>query len=144
MTLVKWSPRTSLFNWDEGLFNDFFNTGRFITRNRENWYPSVDIDEDKDAYHVTMELPGLSKDDVTISFEEDMLVVRGEKKEEQEDKEKNYHYYERRFGKFERAFRIHTDIVKDKIDAAFKNGVLHIDLPKAEKAKPKQIEVKIK
>jgi HSP20 family protein len=144
MRLVKWSPRTSLFNWDEGFFNDIFNTDRFITRSRENWYPSVDIDEDNDAYHVTMELPGMSKDDVSISFEDDMLLVKGEKREEKEDKEKNYHYYERRFGKFERAFRIHTDVVKDKIDATFKNGVLHIDLLKAEKAKPKQIEVKIK
>jgi HSP20 family protein len=144
MTLVKWSPRPGLFNWREDLFDDFFNSGRLITRNRDKWYPAVDIEEDKDAYHVEMELPGMNKDDVNISFEDDLLIVSGEKKEEKEDKEKNYHYYERRYGKFERTFRIHSDVVKDKIEATFKNGVLAIDLPKAEKAKPKQIEVKVK
>ena len=144
MTLVKWNPNRSLFNFGEDLWENFFSGDRFLTRNRETWYPVVDIEEDKDNYHMTMELPGMSKDDVNISFEDGVLVVRGEKKEEQEDKERNYHYYERRYGKFERAFRIHSDIEKEKIDATFKDGVLRIDLPKAEKAKAKQIEVKVK
>lgn len=144
MTLVKWNPSRSLFNFREDLWDNFFNSDHFLTRNRESWYPAVDIEEDNDKYHVTMELPGLNKDDVNISYEDGVLVVRGEKKEEKEDKDRNYHCYERRYGKFERAFRIHSDVEKDKIDAAFKNGVLSIELPKAEKAKAKQIEVKVK
>lgn len=144
MTLVKWTPRRSLFNYGEDLWDNFFNTDHFLSRGRESWYPAVDIEESKDNYHVTMELPGMGKDDVNISFENGVLHVRGEKKEEKEDKDRNYHCYERRYGKFERAFRIHSDVDNDKIDANFKNGVLSIDLPKAEKAKAKQIEVKIK
>jgi HSP20 family protein len=144
MTLVKWNPSRSLFNFREDLWDNFFNSDHFLTRNRESWYPAVDIEEDKDNYHVTMELPGLNKEDVNISFEDGVLVVRGEKKEEKEDKDRNYHCYERRYGKFERAFRIHSDVEKDKIDATFKNGVLSIEMPKAEKAKAKQIEVKVK
>ena len=68
-----------------------------------------------------------------------------EKKNEQnDDDKKNYHYNERRYGKFERAFKMNSDVIVDKIDASFKDGVLMIDLPKAEIAKPKEIEVKVK
>lgn len=71
-------------------------------------------------------------------------MISGEKKAEQQEEKKNYHYYERRFGKFERTFRFNSDIIVDKINASFKDGVLMIDLPKAEIAKPKEIEVKVK
>jgi HSP20 family protein len=144
MTLVKWSPRRSLFNMGDEYFNDFFNTRNTFVDNREGWYPAVDITEDDNGYHFEMELPGLSKEDVKISFKEDVLHVAGEKKYEDDVEKKNYHHYERRYGKFERAFRIHSDVIVDKIDANFKDGVLSIDLPKAEIAKPKEIEVKVK
>ena len=144
MTLVKWSPRRSLFNMGDEYFNDFFNTRNTFVGNREGWYPAVDITEDDNGYHFEMELPGLSKEDVKISFKEDVLHVTGEKKYEDDVEKKNYHHYERRYGKFERAFRIHSDVIVDKIDANFKDGVLSIDLPKAEIAKPKEIEVKVK
>ena len=91
-----------------------------------------------------MELPGLTKDDVKISYQDDVLTVSGEKKTEEKDEKKDYHYFERRYGKFQRAFRLNSDVLVDKIDATFKNGVLMIDLPKAEIAKPKEIEVKVK
>ena len=91
-----------------------------------------------------MELPGLTKEDVKISFKDDVLTVSGEKKSEEKDEKKDDHYYERRYGKFQRAFRINSDVIVDKIDASFKDGVLMIDLPKAEIAKPKEIEVKVK
>jgi HSP20 family protein len=143
MTLVKWSPNRSLFNLAEDMFDDFFG-GRMLTRSRDLWYPAVDIEEDKDAYRVSLELPGLAKEDVQISLEDGLLIVKGEKKYEQEKKEVNYHSYERRFGKFERVFRIHSDIQQDKVEAKFKDGVLTIEMPKAESAKPKQIEISVK
>ena len=68
MTLVKWSPRRSLFNMGDELFNDFFNTRHAFSGNREGWYPAVDVTEDDNGYHFEMELPGLSKEDVKISF----------------------------------------------------------------------------
>ena len=144
MTLVKWSPARSLFNWGDSLFEDVFNNDQLFRPIRENWYPAVDVVEDDNGYHFQMELPGMDKDDVKISFKEDVLLVSGEKKFVEKDEKKNYHYYERRYGKFERAFRIHSDIIEDKIEATFKNGVLTINLPKAEVAKPKEIEVKVK
>ena len=144
MTLVKWNPNRSLFNLAGGLFEDFFGADRMLSRMDGIWYPAVDIQEDKDAYHVVLELPGLSKDDVQISLEDGVLTVKGEKKTEQEEKEGDYHYYERRFGKFERMFRINSEIKQDQIDASFKDGVLTIELPKAETAKPKQIAINVK
>jgi HSP20 family protein len=144
MTLVKWSPTGNLLRWRGSLLDDFFSNDRFYTPSGENWYPAVDVNEDDDAYHFQMELPGLTKEDVKISFKDDVLMISGEKKAEQKEEKKNYHYYERRFGKFERTFRFNSDIIVDKINASFKDGVLMIDLPKAEIAKPKEIEVKVK
>ena len=144
MTLVKWSPRRSLFNLSDDLFDGFVNANNFLPRSSENWMPVVDIDENDNAYIVQVELPGMKKEDVNISFSENILTISGEKKLDKEDDNKNYQYYERHFGKFERSFRIHTDIVEDKIEAIFKDGVLTVNLPKAELVKPKQIEVKVK
>ena len=144
MTLVKWNPAGNMLHWRENVLEDFFKNDRFYTPSRENWYPVVDVNEDDNGYHFQMELPGLTKDDVKISFKDDVLTVSGEKKAEQKEEKKNYHYYERRFGKFERSFRINSDVIVDKIDASFNDGVLMIDLPKAEVAKPKEIEVKVK
>lgn len=144
MTLVKWNPRRNLLNFGDELFNDFINTNRPFMSNREGWHPAVDISEDDNGYKVAMELPGLVKEDVKISFKEDVLHVSGEKKYENDEETKNYHHNERRYGKFERAFKIYSDVIEDKIEATFKDGVLNINLPKAEIAKPKEIEVKVK
>jgi len=144
MTLVKWNPNRSLLNLAEGLFEDFFGADRMLGRSEGYWYPAADIKENADAYKVVMELPGLSREDVQISLEDGVLIVKGEKKSEKEEKEGDYTYYERRFGKFERMFRINSDIKTDKVDASFKNGVLTIELPKAETAKPKQIAITVK
>ena len=144
MTLVKWNPSKSLWNFNDDAFKTFFDEDRYLSRNRDSYYPAVDIEENENAYHVSMELPGMEKKDIKISYQDDVLTISGEKKDQKEDKDKNYHYFERRFGKFERSFRIHTDVIEDKIDANFKDGVLTVEMPKAEIAKPKEIEVKVK
>jgi len=145
MTLVKWTPNRSMFNLANDVFDNFFRTESLMGRSRESWYPTVDIEETDNNYIVTLELPGMKKEDVKISFQDDILSVSGEKKIENEEKDNgNYHYFERRFGKFERSFRINSDIISDKIEATMKDGVLTVSLPKAEITKPKQIEVKVK
>ncbi len=144
MTLVKWHPSRGLWNLNDDVFKTFFNEDRFLNRSRESYYPAVDIEENENAYRVSVELPGMEKKDIKISFQDDVLTISGEKKDQKEENGKNYQYYERRFGKFERSFRIHTDVIEDKIDASFKDGVLTVEMPKAEIAKPKEIEVKVK
>ena len=106
--------------------------------------PAVDIAEQENEYEVKVELPGVSKEDVKISLESNILTIKGEKKEEKEEKKTNLHRVERSYGMFQRSFTLPTTVKSDKIDATFSDGVLTITLPKVEEAKPKQIEVKVR
>jgi HSP20 family protein len=108
------------------------------------WTPAVDIAEQENEYLVKMELPGVNKEDVKISLESNILTIRGEKKQEKEEKNKSLHRVERSYGSFQRSFTLPTSVKNDKIDAFFEDGVLSVTLPKMEEAKPKQIEVKVK
>jgi HSP20 family protein len=155
MSLTRWYPARELAAWPSDLFgiqremNRMFNS--FFGRNSQDedsvlasWAPAVDISERDDQYLVKVELPGVNKDDVKITLESNMLTIRGEKKEEKDEKKENYHRVERNYGSFQRSFTLPTAVKNDKIDASYKDGVLIIALPKAEEAKPKQIEVKVK
>ncbi len=106
-------------------------------------YP-VDIIEGDKAYEVTAELPGMDEKDIEVKIADGGLTIKGEKQEQKEEKEKNYYLSERRYGSFERYFRIPEGVDTDKIEASFKKGVLTVNLPKKPEAqKPvKKIEVK--
>ena len=106
--------------------------------------PSVDVAEDDKAFKITAELPGLEAKEVEISLSGDVLVLKGEKKEEKEQKDKNYYMSERSYGLFERAFALPDGIDRDKIAADLVKGVLTITLPKTAEATKaaKKIEVK--
>ena len=108
--------------------------------------PAIDFTEDESAYHLTAELPGLSEKDINLSLSDDMLTISGEKREEKQEaeKEKNYHYTERRFGSFRRVIQLPTHIDRDKIEANFRNGVLNVTLPKSQDAKQRQRKIEIK
>lgn len=108
-----------------------------------NWSPRVDISEREDSFSVRAELAGLNRDDVKITMREGVLTIKGEKKEEAEHKDQNHHICERRYGKFIRSFRLPAPVSEKKIDASFKDGILNLTLPKAEEAKPKEIEIKM-
>ncbi|MEK7748776.1 MAG: Hsp20/alpha crystallin family protein, partial [Bacteroidota bacterium] len=97
----------------------------------------------ENEYLVKVELPGVEKDDVKITLENNILTIRGEKKEAKDIKQENYHRVERSYGSFLRSFKLPTSVKSDKVDAIYKDGILSVTLPKAEEAKPKQIEVKV-
>lgn len=149
MTLTRWNPARDLMNLTEDM-NRFMNNALTDRGTRETslfrgtWSPDVDISEDSDNFYLHVELPGLGHDDVNVRYEEGMLTITGEKKVQDERNERNYHRVERGYGRFERSFRLTSNIDADKISADFSNGVLAITLPKLETAKPKEIEVKIK
>jgi len=88
-------------------------------------------------------LPGLKKKDIHVSYQDGMLTLEGERKRESKIKEENYHRIERSYGKFSRSFQLPSGVQADKIDAKFRDGILTITVPKAEEAKPKEIEVKV-
>jgi HSP20 family protein len=108
------------------------------------WLPSVDVFEDKESLKIVAELPGLKPEDVKITLENSTLTLRGEKKQVAEEKTERVHRYERSYGSFERSFSLPNTVDADKVAASFENGVLTITLPKAEKAKPREIAVAAK
>jgi HSP20 family protein len=109
----------------------------------EGWGPSVNISENKDNIIVKAELPGMETKDVNVSLSGDLLTIKGEKKQEEEEEKENFYCKERYHGSFQRSFRIPSTIKADQIAAKFDKGVLKITLPKAEEAKKKEIEVKV-
>lgn len=103
----------------------------------------IDASEDDKAYHVIAELPGMSEKDVEVTFADNTLTISGEKKEEKEVKEENYHRRERTFGSFRRSFTLPTEVDEEKISASFKDGVMTIDLPKSATAQKKSKKITI-
>jgi HSP20 family protein len=129
------------------LFDDFFTWRHWPEPVKGllegEWSPSVDVAEKDGEIVVTAELPGVTKDDVDITITNDILTVKGEKKEEKEVKKENYHRVERSYGSFQRAIPLPTGVKGDEAKANYKDGVLRIIVPKSEEAKPKQIEINV-
>lgn len=107
------------------------------------WSPALDVYDDKDRFGVTVELPGMKKEDIHLSIQDGVLTVSGERKHERENKEGETFRSERFFGKFQRSVTLPAMVDAAKVKASYKDGILSIDLPKAEEAKPKQIEVSV-
>ena len=131
------------------LFSDFFTgTGlRPWSEEMESlgaFNPQVNMTEDEKSILVSAELPGLEEKDIEISLSKDSLTIKGEKKEETEQKDKEAYYLERSFGSFTRVLPIPKDVNTEKAEASFKKGVLTISLPKLEKEKQSQKKIKIK
>ena len=122
---------TEVFGPEPGIFG---REGKFL--------PEANIVETEKAVEVAVELPGMKPEDVKVEIREQALWITGEKKEDKEEKGKTFHRIERRAGMFRRVFALPAEVVEDKVDARFAEGVLKITLPKAERAAPKQIEVK--
>ena len=140
MTLVKLNPYRSLAHLTSNM-DSFFNNYGYENDSESVWSPRLDIVETEKHYEVVAELPGVDKKDINIKVEDGMLVLSGEKKSEHEEKEGEYVYTERRYGKFERSFRLPKEVKADEIKARYENGVLNVNIPKSEKAQPKQISI---
>jgi len=106
-----------------------------------SWLPPCDISENKDTLRVSLELPGVRGEDVKINLENNLLTIRGEKKQVADEKNERYHRYERSYGVFERSFTLPSTVDADRIKARVEHGVLLIEIPKVEKARPREIPV---
>jgi HSP20 family protein len=144
MNLIPWRNESlglSTFRREmERLFEDL--TGDGGRHGMERWAPSMDVSETPEALVVKAELPGVDPKDVEISVSGDTLTLKGEKKEEKEEKGKTWHRVERSYGSFVRSVRLPSAVDPDRITAEAREGVLTVMLPKTEKAKTKRIEVK--
>jgi len=144
--LTRWEPVREMMTLREAmdrLFDDAFT--RPLSIRDGGWStPAIDMYQTDNDVVVRAALPGFKADDVQINVTGDVLTVRGEMKHEDEQKEKSWHIREQRWGSFERSISLPTDVVSEKAQADFDNGILTITLPKAEEVKPKTITVKAK
>jgi HSP20 family protein len=147
-TITSWRPLKEMEELQNRLSNLF---SRFPTRmgdgkeesiSTAEWAPLVDITEDDKEYLIKAELPDVKKEDVKVAVENGRLTITGERKFEKEESKK-YHRVERLYGRFVRSFIVPDIAEADKVSAEFADGVLKVHLPKSEKAKPRQIEVKV-
>jgi HSP20 family protein len=145
--LTPWKPFNELERMRgemDRLWDSFFETGAAKrTGGKETWLPSLDVSETKSDLIVKTELPGINPKEIDISLSEGMLTIKGEKKQEKEEKESDYHLVERSYGSFTRMVRLPKEVKSDKISASFKDGVLKITLPKSEETKKKEIKIKV-
>jgi len=107
------------------------------------WSPALDVTQDKENLYVKVELPGMKKEDIDISLHDGQLILSGERKEEKKSEEGETFRSERFFGKFRRTIALPSEVDASGVKATYRDGILHVELPKAEEAKPKQIEVTV-
>ena len=139
--------------WFDRMVEDFWRRPFPSLLRPERWWPAetgmmmrmpaVDVYEDKDHVVIKAEIPGLAKEDISVQVTDSTLMIKGEKKREEEVKEDDYYRCERAFGAFTRAVNLPCDVKADQVKASFKNGVLEVRMPKTEEAKKKAITVKI-
>ena len=132
MTLIKFEPFKELETLHDRIqryFDDFPNFGFNLN---ENFYPRIDISEDKDNINVVAEIPGVIKDDIKITLQDNILTIEGEKKKETEQKEKNFFRSERMYGSFKRCFTLPDMVDSERVEAKFEDGMLNIQLKKIE------------
>jgi len=145
MALVKWEPLREI----EEMFDRYSkamgwpraNIGQELVSG--DWLPKVDIAETDQAFEIKVELPEVNREDIKIGVENGVLSIRGERKQEKEEKGKKFHRIERAYGRFVRSFVLPDNVDPTKVTASMKDGVLEVRLVKAEQAKPKQIEISV-
>ena len=140
MDLVRWDPFRDLREEIDRLFEDFARGKRAETG---VWVPPVDLEETPDAYIVRFELPGMKREDLKISLTEHTLTLSAERKCEEESKDRTVHRREIVYGRFTRSISFPAEIDPSKAKATYKDGILTVELPKSERAKPKEIEIKV-
>ncbi len=148
MAMVRWRPLRDIVSIQDEmnqLFDDFFGRTpkRWFRPEEGLWTPNVDVSETKDEIVLTAEMPGMKKEDITLSVQDNVITLSGEKKSEEEKKDANFYRLERSFGSFCRSFTLPTPVEAEKIKASFKDGILKVTLPKSEKVKPKEIPINI-
>jgi HSP20 family protein len=147
MELVRWEPFEGL-NRVQSRMNELFDDTFGRTRAQQSdaarvWYPPVDILESKDSYLIRAELPGMRNEDLKTEVNDGMLTLSGERKFEEPANGVEYHRVERVTGKFSRSFHLPQTVKHDGIKATYRDGILEVQVPKAEEAKPRQIAISL-
>jgi len=147
MSLIRWDPFADVdVFFNRMMPNSFANFPRMALEasgRKLDWAPSADISETDQEYLIRAELPAVKKEDVQVTFDDGMITIKGERKQQQEDKNEKYHRTESFYGSFERRFSLPDNVNSDAIRCESKDGILTVHIPKVEtpKSKPKQITV---
>jgi HSP20 family protein len=143
MALRPWEQLSRIEREMEEMFSPFSRWWPFggLTERERAWMPPLDMVERKDELVLRADLPGLQEKDIEVSVAEGTLTIRGERKEEHEEKEGQYYYAERSFGAFVRSVPLPAGVDAEQVKATFKNGVLEVHLPRTKEAKGKKIEI---
>jgi len=152
---TEWRPFESLRREVEHLFDDFqlgpwrspFGRTLFesFRRGEMGWKtPAVDVVEKEKAYEITAELPGMDESNIDVKFSDGTLTIKGEKREEKEEKKKDFYLSERRYGSFQRSFSVPKSVDAGRIEANFKNGVLTVTLPKTPQARQNEKKIPVR
>ncbi|KHE92845.1 MAG: Hsp20/alpha crystallin family protein [Candidatus Scalindua rubra] len=145
MSLVKWNPWREM----EDMFGRYDRavglprSGSREIMTADDWCPRVDIVENDNEFVIKAEIPEVKKEDIKVSVDNGVLTLKGERKQEKEEKGKKFHRVERCFGSFTRSFTLPENVDESKVKATFKDGMLNLQVPKTEETKPKAIDVKI-
>ena len=143
-SLALWNPfhdENRFENKFDKLFNTFWNRGVDDPAIVKEWLPSVDLYEEKDKVVIKAELPGIKKEDITLTLTEDTLTLRAERKQERDEKNEWYYVREGSYGTFHRVLALPVDVKAEKATADYKDGVLSIHLPKTEETKARKIKI---
>lgn len=150
LDLIPWRRKTDIEEFKNVMDNMFekfikgFDSGvpDIFRRDKMIW-PSIDVIEDKKNIIVKAEIPGMDRENFEVSIRDNLLTIKGEKTQDKEEKDKNYHLVERAYGSFSRTIPLSCPVKEDKIDASYKRGVLKIVLPKEKESKESKIKVKV-
>ncbi|ULA62490.1 MAG: Heat shock protein, Hsp20 family [Nitrospira sp.] len=146
-TLMRWDPFRELeemsYRLNRMTTRPAAKTNGKDTLTVADWVPTVDISETAGEYVIQAELPEVKKDDVNVTLEEGVLTIRGQRRQEKDEKTTKYHRVERSYGTFVRSFTLPDQVNESEVKADFKDGVLNLHIPKSEKAKPRAIEVNV-
>ena len=143
MTLIKWNPtiRPTLFNEIDSWFNNVSSDFPALFNETSEWKPRFEVLNDKKAYRVRADLPGMVKNDVNIEINDDIITIKGERKNNNSNSD---NYSEFTYGKFSRSFNLPDDVKQDAIKASMKDGVLALEIPRMEKIDSKVKKITIK
>ena len=140
--MTPWTGFGTLKQEMDRLFDRFFEPKLEEFSALAGWAPKLDLSETKDALVVKAETAGVEPKDIQISLQEQLLTIKGEKRQEKEEKDEHYHRMERSYGSFARSIRLPVPVDAEKVNASFKNGLLTITLPKTPAAKGTTIPIK--
>ena len=141
-SISRWDPLQEMVTLREAM-NQLLEESVVRNQPKQGLVPALDLAETPDAYELEMAVPGLKSDDLDITFENNVLAISGEIKQNEERSERNYHRVERRYGRFQRAVTLPNLVKADAISANLEHGVLMISVPKAEEIKPRSITVRV-